>query len=170
MWNATNSNFYAQIMDGLAAFFGRKPEETTEAELHQELIEARTQADMAEKAKSEGLAAAATELDALRADVARLGAELAEQQELTAALAESVSLANSELSDTQTALTAANSALAQKVKETNTLAGEVARLTAGKTPKGTSAQDDDEQFEKAPVGKGVTVSAEWLEKSIFGKN
>lgn len=170
MWNATNSNFYAQIMDGLAAFFGRKPEETTEAELHQELIEARTQADMAEKAKSEGLAAAATELDALRADVARLGAELAEQQELTSALAESVSLANSELSDTQTALTAANSALAQKVKETNTLAGEVARLTAGKTPKGASAQDDDEQFEKAPVGNGVTVSAEWLEKSIFGKN
>lgn len=170
MWNATNSNFYAQIMDGLAAFFGRKPEETTEAELHQELIEARTQADMAEKAKSEGLAAAATELDALRADVARLNAELAEATEAAQTASESLETVRADLATTQTALTAANSALAAKVKETNTLAGEVARLTAGKTPKGASAQDDDEQFEKAPVGKGVTVSAEWLEKSIFGKN
>lgn len=155
-------------MDGLAAFFGRKPEETTEAELHQELIEARTQADMAEKAKADGLSAAATELDALRADVARLGAELAEAIETAQTANESLETVRADLATTKTDLTAANSALATKVKETNTLAGEVARLTAGKLPKSASAQDDDEQFEKAPAGNGRTVNADWVEKSFFG--
>jgi chromosome segregation ATPase len=168
MWNATNSNFYAQIMDSLANFFGRKPEETTEAELHQELTEARTKAEMAEQAKAEGLATAASELDALRADVARLTAELADAVETAQTASANLETVSAELVTAQTELTAANSALAQKVKDTNTLAGEVARLTAGKPPKGASAQDDDEQFEKAPVGNGRTVSADWLEKSFFG--
>lgn len=168
MWNATNSNFYAQIMDSLANFFGRKPEETTEAELHQELIDARTKTELAEQAKAEGLAAAASELDALRADVARLSAELTAATETATTATAEVETLKADAVKLEYDLTAANSALATKVKEANTLAGEVARLTAGKPPKGASAQDDDDQFEKAPVGNGRTVSADWIEKSFFG--
>lgn len=170
MWNATNSKFYAQIMDSLSAFFGRKPEETTEAELHQMLTEAQTRADLAEQAKAEGLAAAAADLDALRADVARLTAELSDAMQSVQAGTDTIETLRAELATAQTDLTAANSALATKVKEANTLAGEVARLTAGKPSASTSATDDDEQFEKAPAGNGVTVKADWLEKTIFGKN
>ena len=170
MWNATNSKFYAQIMDSLSAFFGRKPEETTESELHQMLTEAKTRADLAEQAKADGLAAAAAELDALRADVARLTAELDAESETAQTATESLETARAELSAVQNDLTAANSALAVKVNEVKTLAGEVARLTAGKTPASTTATDDDEQFEKVPAGNGMTVKADWLEESIFGKN
>lgn len=170
MWNATNSKFYSQIMDSLSAFFGRKPEETTEAELHQMLTEAETRADLAEKAKADGLAAAAAELEALRADVARLTAELDAESETAQTATESLETARAELQAAQNDLAAANSALAVIVKEKNALAGEVARLTAGKTPASNAATDDDEQFEKAPAGNGVTVKADWIEKSIFGNN
>lgn len=170
MWNATNSKFYAQIMDSLSAFFGRKPEETTEAELHQMLTEAQTRADLAEQAKADGLAAAAAELDALRADVARLTAELDAESETAQTATASLETARAELQAVQNDLTAANSALAVMVKDKNALAGEVARLTAGKPPASTTATDDDEQFKKAPAGNGMTVNADWLEKSIFGKN
>lgn len=170
MWNATNSKFYAQIMDSLSAFFGRKPEETTEAELHQMLTEAQTRADLAEQAKADGLAAASAELDALRADVARLTAELDAESETAQTATASLESARAELETIKADLTAANSALAVMAKEKNLLAGEVARLTAGKPSALNAANDDDEQFEKSPAGNGMTVKADWLEKSIFGKN
>ena len=170
MWNATNSKFYAQIMDSLSAFFGLKAEETTEAELHQMLTEAQSRADLAEKAKAEGLAAAASDIDALRADVARLNAELSQAYEDAQTSTVSLETVRAELATANADLTAVNSALAIMVKDKNLLAGEVARLTAGKPSAVTTATDDDEQFEKAPVGNGVTVKADWLEKSIFGKN
>ena len=157
-------------MDGLANFFGRKPEDTTEAELHQDLTEARTRAELAEQAKAEGLAAAQTEIDALRADVVRLSAELSDAKETAQTAQTDLETVRGELATTQSDLTSVNAALAQKVKECNALGGEVARLTAGKPSATTTATDSDPQFDTAPVGKGVSVSMGWLEDKIFGKN
>lgn len=158
MWNATNSNFYSQIMDSLAAFFGRKPEDTTEAELHHQLVEAKTSAEHAEQAKADGLAAAATEIEALRADTVRLTAEL---QAATDSL-ETATAALTTASETTTALqndlSAANSAMATKMRECNTLAAEVAKLVAGALPSGaTQPPDGDLHLAKSPAGGGQTV-------------
>lgn len=156
MWNSNNSKFYAQIMDGLSAFFGLKSEDTTEAELHQKLTEAKTQTALAEKAKEEGLAAAAKEVADLKADVTRLTAELQAANENATTAAAEVETLKAGTAKLESDLTAANSALAAKVKESNTLAGEVARLTAGAKPKGVEAVDDDPQL-KPPAGGGQMV-------------
>lgn len=156
MWNANNSKFYAQIMDGLSAFFGLKSEDTTEAELHQKLTEAKTQTALAEKAKEEGLSAAAKEVADLKADVVRLTAELEAATETATTAAGEVETLKADAVKLESDLTAANSALAAKVKESNTLAGEVARLTAAKPPKGVESVDDDPQF-KPSAGNGQTV-------------
>jgi chromosome segregation ATPase len=157
MWNANNSNFYAQIMDSLSAFFGLKAEDTTEAELHQKLTEAKTQVELAEAAKTEGLAAAAKEVEGLKADVARLAAELTAATETATTATAEVETLKASAVKLESDLTAANTALATKVKEANTLAGEVARLTAGAKPKGVEAVDTDEQLSKVPAGNGQTV-------------
>jgi len=157
MWNANNSKFYAQIMDSLAGFFGLKSEDTTEAELHQKLTEAQTQTVLAEKAKEEGLAAAAKEVADLKADVVRLTAELEAANETATNAAAEVETLKADAVKLESDLTAANSAMAAKVKEANTLAGEVARLTAGAKPKGVETDDKDDQFAKTPAGNGQMV-------------
>ena len=63
-------------------------------------------------------------------------------------------------------LTAANSALATKVKEANTLAGEVARLTAGAKPKGVEAVDTDDQISKVPAGNGQMVKVKAFDEIL----
>lgn len=161
MWNATNSKFYAQIMDGLAGFFGLKAEDTTEAELHQRLTEAETQVKMAEKAKAEGLAAAAAEVDDLKAQLATLTAEKEAAEETATELQAQVERLTESAGALESDLTAANSALATKVKEANTLAAEVARLTAGKPVKGAEAVDGDDGLGEVPAGKGQVVTIKW---------
>lgn len=168
MWNVNNSKFYAQMMDSLAAFFGLKSEDTTEAELHQKLTEAKTQTELAEKAKAEGLAAAAAELEKVKAEVVRLTSELETATTGQTTLSEQIATLNAEKTKLSSDLAAANATIAAKVAEMNTLAAEVARLTAGKKPGGSGENDDEEELGKPPVGKGVSVKTEWLEKSIFG--
>lgn len=167
MWNANNSKFYAQIMDGLANLFGMKAEDTTEAELHQRLTEAETHAAMAEKAKAEGLAAAAAEVADLKAQLTALAAEKAEAVESATELTANVAELTEKVAGLESDLTAANTALAAKVKEANTLAGEVARLTAGKKPKEAADTDGDEHLSKAPAGNGQVVKLNWSADKPF---
>ena len=166
MWNANNSNFYAQIMDSLAGFFGLKAEDTTEAELHQKLTEAKTQVELAEAAKTEGLAAAAKEVEGLKADVARLTAELTAATETATTATAEVETLKADAAKLESDLTAANTALATKVKEANTLAGEVARLTAGAKPKGVEAVDGDDPIAKVPAGNGQMVKVKAFDEIL----
>ena len=56
-WSATAAKFYSETMNGLAAFFGLNADETTEAELHQKLIEAGTLENIKAAALNEANAA-----------------------------------------------------------------------------------------------------------------
>jgi len=168
MFNASNSRFYSQIMESLAGFFGLKAEDTTEAELHQRLTEAETQTALAEKAKADGLAAAAEEVNTLKTQLATLTAEKAAAEETTTDLQAAITMLTERATALESDLTAANSALAAKVKEVNTLAGEVARLTAGKLPKGAEESDgDDGLSDETPDGKGQVIEMKWPADSPF---
>ena len=171
MWNASNSKFYSPIMDALAGFFGLKAEDTTEAELHQRLTEAETQAALAEKAKADGLAAAADEITDLKAQLATLTAEKAAADEQLTTLQTQVDELTEKATGLESDLTAANAAIATKVKEVNTLAAEVARLTAGKAPKEAVATDTDDDLGKAPAGNGQVVKLGWsIDKPFAAAN
>lgn len=158
-----DNKFSAQLFEQACTLLGLDQENTTEAELHQAMIDAGTIQQAAEKTAK---ATAQADIDAAKADVARLTAELAaatDEKETATAEAETL---RGEKAQLESDLTAANTALATKVKEANTLAGEVARLTAGKAPKEVEAVDNDEQLKKAPAGGGQTVKMAAFDKIL----
>mgnify|MGYP003524842698 CR=1 FL=1 len=61
-WSATAAKFYSETMNGLAAFFGLNAEETTEAELHQKLIDAGTIENIKNPALNESNAEVTTQM------------------------------------------------------------------------------------------------------------
>ena len=148
-----DTKFSAQLFEQACVVVGLDAENTTEAELHQALTDAGSVQAIAEK---NAKAAAQVEIDAAKADAVRLTAELEAVTENATTAATEVETLKAASTKLQSDLTAANSALAAKVKETHTLAGEVARLTAGAKPKGVEAVDDDPQL-KTPAGNGQMV-------------
>lgn len=149
-----DSKFSAQLFEQACTLVGLDHENTTEAELHQVMVDAGT---IQAAAETTAKAAAQVDIDAAKADVARLTAELTAATETATTATTEVETLTGSVTKLQSDMTAANSALAAKVKETNTLAGEVARLTAGAKPKGVEADDTDEQLSKTPAGNGQMV-------------
>lgn len=158
-----DNKFSAELFDQSCTLLGLDKENTTEAELHQAMIDAGTVQGNADKVAK---ADAAKEVAELKAQIAALTAEkeaaIEEKTTAETALADIQATAEKLQED----LTAANSALAIKVKECNTFAAEVAKLTAGKAPKEVEENDDDAQFEKAPAGNGRVVKVDGLFSSI----
>ena len=159
-----DNKFSAELFEQSCTLLGLDKENTTEAELHQAMIDAGTIQGNADKVAKAG---AEKEVAELKAQIAALTAEkeaaIEEKQAAETALADIQASAEKLQED----LNAANSALAIKVKECNTFAAEVAKLTAGKAPAGTDANDDDAQFDKAPAGNGRVVKVEGLFDSVL---
>lgn len=158
-----DNKFSAELFDQSCTLLGLDKENTTEAELHQAMIDAGTVQGNADKVAK---ADAAKEVAELKAQLAALTAEkeAAVEEKATAETALADIQATAEKLEEN--LTAANSALAIKVKECNTFAAEVAKLTAGKAPKEVEENDDDPQFDKAPAGNGRVVKVDGLFSSI----
>ena len=157
-----DNKFSAQLFEQACKLVGMDAENTTEAELHQALTDAGTVQAIAE---TNAKAAAQVEIDATKADITRLTAELQAATENATTVSAEVETLKAGTAKLESDLTAANSALAAKVKETNTLAGEVARLTAGAKPKGVEAVDDDPQL-KPPAGNGQTVKVKVFDEIL----
>ena len=149
-----DSKFSAQLFEQACTLMGLDHENTTEAELHQSMVDAGT---IQAAAEITAKAAARVDIDAAKADVARLTAELTAATETATTATAEVETLKADAVKLESDLTAANSALATKVKEANTLAGEVARLTAGAKPKGVEAVDGDDPIAKVPAGNGQMV-------------
>lgn len=162
----SDSKFGAELFQQACTLLGRDPENTTEAELHQAMVDAGT---IQAHAESTAKAAAKVEVDAAAADVVRLTAELDAANEQIEALQTQANEATASVAEVEEKLTAANSALAVKVRECNTLAAEVARLTAGKLPASATAVDADNQFTPAPAGGGVGIDASEIDRMFFAK-
>jgi chromosome segregation ATPase len=158
-----DSKFSAQLFEQACTLMGLDHENTTEAELHQSMVDAGT---IQAAAESTAKAAAQVEIDTATAEVVRMVVELdAAMQTATTATAE-VETLKADAVKLESDLTAANSALATKVKEANTLAGEVARLTAGAKPKGVEAVDTDDQISKVPAGNGQMVKVKAFDEIL----
>ena len=166
MSNSTDNNFSAELFEQACKLMDRDAENTTQAELHQAMVDAGT---IQAHAEATALEVAKTEVDAAKADAVRLTAELDAANEQITELQTKANEATASASDLESKLTAANSALAVKVRECNTLAAEVAKLTAGKLPAEMAAVDADNQFKSAPAGGGRSVDASGVEALLFGK-
>lgn len=163
----TEGRFGAQITEQAYRLMGADPENVTEAELHQQMVDAKSFDE-----KPAGEAA-----NKLNAEIADLKAKLKAAEDAKTAMETANGETETELgklkaekAGLEVKLQEAQDTLAAKVKETRELAAEVATLTAGKKPKGTDENDDDKQFDDAPAGGGRTVKAGFLDQMLEGKS
>lgn len=132
MFDPTKSKFYTPIMTALAAFFGKDPEQVTEAELDQDLQGAGTLAAIHESARNEALLAVQSKMDGFETRLQGLEATLAERDATIETLNAAVTERQTQLEALQAdnlqhaTIVAANKA---KIAE---LAGQVSTLKAGK--------------------------------------
>jgi len=151
-------------MNGLAAFFGVNAEETTEAELHQKLIEVGTLESIRAAATKEANDAVTaqmtdfqTKLDALTAQVEGLTADATEK-------AEKVGELETDLETVRGQLTAKDGEIEAHLSQIKSLSGEMAGLKAGKPVDKNTPPDASKPVTRgnAPNG-GVTVSGKEME-------
>lgn len=141
-WSATSAKFYSELMNGLASFFGLNAEETTEAELHQQLTEAGSLQQIKSAAMQEATAAVQAKMEDFSAQLAALQTRFDALETDAQAKGEKVAELEGELETVRGQLAEKETAVAGHVAQIKTLSGEVASLKAGKPiDKHTPADD-----------------------------
>ena len=171
IWNASASKFYGEIMNGLCAFFGLDANETTEAEMHQQLADAGSLEQIKETAKNEATSAVAAQMTEFTNSLAALQTQFDALKVDTEAKA-------GKIAELETQLEAVNGAIAEKETSIAThkativsLSGELAGLKAGKPIDRTTPTDDSKPIEKTEQGGTAReVSMEEFEKAFAGLN
>lgn len=158
-WSATAAKFYSETMNGLAAFFGLSADETTEAELHQKLIEAGTLESIKAAALNEANATVMAQMAEFQSKLDALTAQVDGLQTDADAKAAKVGELEAELETVKGQLTEKDSELAGLQRQNQSLSGEVAGLKAGKPVDKTTPPDQSKPVTRgnAPAG-GVVVS------------
>lgn len=165
-WSATAAKFYNETMNGLAAFFGLNAEETTEAELHQQLIEAGSLAQIKAAALSEANAAVMSQMASFQTTLEGLQTQLNDLQADAQSKGEKVAELETELETVKGQLTEKDGEIAGHLMQIQTLSGTVASLKAGKSIDKTAPPDGSKMIEqaKAPNG-GRVVSAKEIDEA-----
>lgn len=132
MFDPGKSKFYTPIMTALAAFFGKDPEQVTEAELDQDLQGAGTLAAIQENARNEALLSVQSKMDGFETRLQGLEATLAERDETIEALNATVTERQNQLEALQAENAQHETIVAANKAKINELAGQVATLKAGK--------------------------------------
>lgn len=165
-WNATASKFYSQIMNGMASFFGVDAEETTEAELHQKLIEAGTLENIRAEALNEANATVMAKMADFQTTLDGLQSQLTDLQTDAQSKAEKVDELETELETVKGQLSEKDGEIAGHLAQIQTLSGNVASLKAGKPIDKAMPPDASKPIEqaKAPNG-GRIVSAKEIDEA-----
>ncbi len=165
-WSATAAKFYSETMNGLAAFFGLNAEETTEAELHQQLIEAGSLAQIKAAALNEANASVMSQMAEFQTKLDGLQSQLNDLQSDADAKAAKVGELETELDTVKGQLNEKDTELAGMQKQNQSLSGEVAGLKAGRPIDKTSPPDASKSIvnDRMPNG-GVTVSGKEMEEA-----
>lgn len=159
IWSASASKFYNEMMNGLASFFGLDANETTEAELHQKLIEAGTLESIKAAALNEANAAVMQQMAEFQTKLDALTAQVEGLQTDADAKAAKVGELETELETVKGQLTAKDGEIETHLSQIQSLSGEVAGLKAGKPVDKTTPPDASKPVTRgnAPAG-GVVVS------------
>lgn len=132
IWNASASKFYSEMMNGLASFFGLDAEETTEAEMHQQLTEAGSLAQIKAAALKEANDAVSAQMADFQSQLSALTAQFNDLKADADSKAEKVGELETELQTVKGQLTEKDTELELLQKQNKSLSGEVAGLKAGK--------------------------------------
>ena len=158
-WNIASLKFVSEMYNGLCHFFGSDAEETTEAELHQKLIEAGTLENMKAEALREANDAVQSQMADFQSQLEGLQTQFAELKADADAKAEKVMELESQLAAT---IEAANGEIEGLKAENKNLSGTVASLRAGKPIEKDTPPDASKAMTQAktPNGGRVVTMAE----------
>lgn len=151
MFDPSKSKFYTPIMTALAAFFGKDPEQVTEAELDQDLQGAGTLAAIQENARNEALLAVQSKMDGFESRLQGLEATLAERDATIEALNATVAERQTELEALQAETLQHETIVAANKAKINELAGQVATLKAGKLLQNDEPQAPNYESINTPI-------------------
>lgn len=163
IWSATASNFYNEIMGGLANFFSLDANETTEAELHQKLTEAGTLEQIKANAVKDANDAVAAQMADFNAKLESLQTQFEALQSDAQSKGEKVAALETELETVRGEITAKEAEIARNLEQIKGLSGEVATLKAGKPIEKHAPADDTKPIPGATrTGGARQVSMEEL--------
>lgn len=167
-WNVNASKFYGQMMNTLAAFFGMDAAETTEAELHQKLVDAGTveqiETEAAEKvgakmtAFEEQVGGLQAQFEALQSQFDTLKTESEERAQKIVALNTDIEQLRADITEREGTIAAHKATIAS-------LSGELATMKAGRALDLDSPADESIPLKKeaAAPKAGVMTQAQVLE-------
>ena len=157
IWSASASKFYNEMMNGLASFFGLDANETTEAELHQQLTEAGSLSEIRATATKEANEAVAAQMADIQTQLAALTTKVGDLETDAEAKAAKVSELETDLETVRGQLAEKDTQLAEKDKQIATLSGEVATMKAGKPLDKAHAIDNSIPVRETKTGGNARV-------------
>lgn len=152
-WNIASAKFYSEMMNGLASFFGLNADETTEAEMHQQLIEAGSLAEIRAAALKEANEAVAAQMADFKTQLETLQTSFNDLKADAESKGEKVTELEQQLEAVRGNEAAKDAAIAQHLEQIKSLSGEVATMKAGKPIDRQTPPD-----ESKPVTSGVGAS------------
>lgn len=131
-WNIASAKFYSEMMNGLASFFGLNADETTEAEMHQQLIEAGSLSEIRAAALKEANEAVAAQMADFKTQLETLQTSFNDLKADAESKGEKVAELEQQLETVRGNEAAKDAAIAQHLEQIKSLSGEVATMKAGK--------------------------------------
>lgn len=131
-WNIASAKFYSEMMNGLASFFGLNADETTEAEMHQQLIEAGSLSEIRAAALKEANEAVAAQMADFKTQLETLQTSFNDLKADAESKGEKVTELEQQLEAVRGNEAAKDAAIAQHLEQIKSLSGEVATMKAGK--------------------------------------
>lgn len=131
-WNIASAKFYSEMMNGLASFFGLNADETTEAELHQQLIEAGSLAEIRAAALKEANEAVAAQMADFKTQLETLQTSFNDLKADAESKGAKVTDLEEQLETVRGDVAAKDAAIAGHLEQIKSLSGEVATMKAGK--------------------------------------
>lgn len=168
MFKVESSKLYTQIMDAAVRFFGLDKEAATEAEIHDALESSESLAEQLSKAKAEALrdlqklSDLETKIHGLETKLYELEAQISEKDSLIVELQMQLAEVKAASED------ALNSLKAQHAAEVETLAGQIAKLKAGRTQEQDEGGGDTiPKTDKTPAGTNIlTIQNDTLRELV----
>lgn len=163
-WSATAAKFYSETMNSLAAFFGVNADETTEAELHQKLIEAGTLESIRAAATKEANDAVTAQMEEFQTKLDALTAQVEGLQADADAKTAKVAELETDLETVRGQLTEKDGEIETHLSQIKSLSGEVATLKAGRpTDKNLPPDASKPVTQTRAQNGGVVVSQKEME-------
>lgn len=132
MFDISKSKFYSEIMAGVARFFGKDAENTTEAELHEVVTSAGTLQEMKDAAIAEASQAVTSDISAMKDQLSELSGKIEAAEASIGEKSAEIDALKANVSQLNEAITEKDSTISAQEAKIAELSGELASLKAGK--------------------------------------